>query len=50
MEKIKSHILVVDDDDRIRALLKEYLNENNFIVSTAENSEQAKKKTRLFKI
>ena len=44
MENNKLHILVVDDDDRIRALLKEYLNENNFIVSTAENSEQAKKK------
>ena len=44
MENSKLHILVVDDDDRIRALLKEYLNENNFIVSTAENSEEAKKK------
>ena len=43
MENNKLHILVVDDDDRIRALLKEYLNENNFIVSTAENSEEAKK-------
>ena len=42
MENNKLHILVVDDDDRIRALLKEYLNENNFIVSTAENSEKAK--------
>ena len=41
MENNKLHILVVDDDDRIRALLKEYLNENNFIVSTAENSEKA---------
>ena len=44
MENNKLHILVVDDDDRIRTLLKEYLNENNFIVSTAENSEEAKKK------
>ena len=44
MENNKLHILVVDDDDRIRALLKEYLNENNFIVSTAENSEKAKNK------
>ena len=44
MENNKLHILVIDDDDRIRALLKEYLNENNFIVSTAENSEEAKKK------
>ena len=49
MENSKLHILVVDDDDRIRALLKEYLNENNFIVSTAENSEEAKKKLDYFK-
>ena len=49
MENKKLHILVVDDDDRIRALLKEYLNENNFIVSTAENSEEAKKKLDYFK-
>ena len=49
MENNKLHILVVDDDDRIRALLKEYLNENNFIVSTAENSEEAKKKLDFFK-
>ncbi|MDC0937584.1 response regulator transcription factor [Pelagibacteraceae bacterium] len=40
----KLHILVVDDDDRIRDLLKDYLSENNYIVSTAENAEQAKKK------
>ena len=38
MENNKKHILVVDDDDRIRNLLKEYLNENNFIVTTSENS------------
>ena len=44
MENNKLHILVVDDDDRIRSLLKDYLNENKFIVSTAENSEEAKKK------
>ena len=44
MENNKLHILVVDDDDRIRVLLKEYLSGKNFIVSTAENSEEAKKK------
>ena len=49
MENNKLHILVVDDDDRIRALLKEYLNENNFIVSTAENAEVAKKKLETLK-
>ena len=41
MENKNKHILVVDDDDRIRNLLKEYLSDNNYIVSTAENSEQA---------
>jgi two-component system, OmpR family, phosphate regulon response regulator OmpR len=44
MENNKSHILVVDDDDRIRDLLKDYLTENNYIVSTAENAEEAKNK------
>jgi two-component system phosphate regulon response regulator OmpR len=37
------HILVVDDDDRIRGLVKEYLEENNFIVSTAIDAFDAKK-------
>jgi two-component system phosphate regulon response regulator OmpR len=49
MEKIKSHILVVDDDDRIRELVKEYLVENGFIVSVANNSEEAKIKISYFK-
>ena len=43
MEKNKIHILVVDDDDRIRSLLKEFLNKNNFAVSTAINAETTKK-------
>jgi len=42
MENNKNHILIVDDDDRIRSLLKDYLSENNYIISTAENAEQAK--------
>ena len=49
MENNKTHILVVDDDNRIRSLLKEYLNENNYIVSTSENSENAKVKLEQFK-
>ena len=49
MENSKTHILVVDDDNRIRNLLKEYLNENNYIVSTSEDSENAKMKLRQFK-
>ncbi len=44
MENNKNHILIVDDDDRIRNLLKDYLSENNYIVSTAENADQAKEK------
>ena len=49
MEKNKIHILVVDDDNRIRNLLKEYLSENNYIISTSENAENAKIKVSQFK-
>ncbi len=49
MENNKLHILVVDDDDRIRGLLKDFLSENNYIISTAENAEEAKKKLEYFK-
>ena len=49
MENNQTHILVVDDDNRIRDLLKEYLRENNFIVSTSENAENAKIKLSYFK-
>ena len=49
MEKIKYHILVVDDDDRIRELVKEYLNDNGFVVSTGNNAEEAKIKLDYFK-
>ena len=48
MESEKSHILVVDDDNKIRNLLKDYLSENNFIVTTAEDAEQAKLKLEYF--
>ena len=44
-----NHILVVDDDNRIRSLIKEYLGDNNFIVSTASNADEAKKKLGFFK-
>ena len=44
MKKFKAHILVVDDDDGIRDLVKQYLNENNYLVTTAFNAENAKKK------
>ena len=49
MENNKNHILIVDDDDRIRNLLKEYLSKNEYIVSTAENAESAKKKLEYLK-
>ena len=48
MENNKNHILIVDDDDRIRDL-KDYLSENSYIVSTAENADQAKEKLKYFK-
>ena len=48
MENNKNHILIVDDDNRIRDLLKDYLSNNNYIVSTAENAEQAKEKLKYF--
>ena len=49
MENNKHQILIVDDDDRIRNLLKDYLTENNYIVSTAENANQAKEKIEYLK-
>ena len=49
MENNNLHILVVDDDDRIRSLLKDYLSANSYFVSTAENSEEAKTKIKYFK-
>jgi len=41
MDNYIAHILVVDDDDGIRELVKRYLNENNYIVTTAANAEEA---------
>ena len=49
MENNKLHILIVDDDDRIRDLLKDYLINNNYIISTAENAEEAKEKLKYIK-
>ena len=49
MEKNKIHILVVDDDNRIRELIKEYLNEHHFIVSTAIDAHSAKIKMEQLK-
>ncbi|KRO60089.1 MAG: two-component system response regulator, partial [Pelagibacteraceae bacterium BACL5 MAG-120705-bin12] len=49
MNKFIAHILVVDDDDGIRLLVKKYLNENNFLVSTADNAENASAKIKVVK-
>ena len=49
MENNNLHILVVDDDDRIRSLLKDYLSTNSYFVSTAENADEAKTKIKYFK-
>ena len=49
MKKYKAHILVVDDDDRIRDLVKQYLNENNYLVTSAVSAEDAKKKVDIIK-
>ena len=48
MEENRFHILVVDDDDRIRSLIKEFLSEKGFLVSSAENAEKAKAKIEIF--
>ena len=49
MDNFIAHILVVDDDEGIRSLLKRYLNENNFLVTTADNAENATKKISFIK-
>tara|TARA_B100001142_G_scaffold318057_1_gene359728 strand:- start:2235 stop:2912 length:678 start_codon:yes stop_codon:yes gene_type:complete len=49
MNKFEAHILVVDDDDGIRSLVKQYLNDNNFLVSTANNAEEAQQKVQVIK-
>ncbi len=43
------HILIVDDDDRIRELVKEYLEENKFLVTTAKDASDAKEKLKIIK-
>ena len=49
MNKYEAHIMVVDDDDGIRNLVKKYLNENNFLVTTANNAEDAEEKVKVIK-
>ena len=49
MSEITYNLLVVDDDERIRNLLSQYLIKEGFIVSTASGAEEARKKTQLIK-
>ena len=49
MNDFIAHILVVDDDDGIRSLVKQYLNENNFLVTTSNSSENAEEKVLIIK-
>ena len=49
MDNFIIHILVVDDDEGIRSLVKKYLNENKFLVTTAQNAEDAQKKIEIIK-
>ena len=49
MDNFKAHILVVDDDDGIRSLVKKYLNENNYLVTSAQNGEDASNKIKIIK-
>ena len=49
MNNFIAHILVVDDDDGIRSLVKQYLNQNNFLVTTANSAEDEKEKIFVIK-
>ena len=49
MDNFNAHILVVDDDDGIRSLVKKYLNENNYLVTTAKSAEDASEKIDIIK-
>ena len=49
MNNFIAHILVVDDDDGIRSLVKQYLNENNFLVTTSNSAENAEEKISIIK-
>ena len=49
MDKFIAHILVVDDDEGIRSLVKKYLNENDFLVTTADSAENASEKIGIIK-
>ena len=49
MNDFLAHILVVDDDEGIRSLVKKYLNENKYIVNTANSAEDALDKIKIIR-
>ena len=49
MNDFIAHILVVDDDDGIRSLVKQYLNDNGFLVTTSHSAENAEEKILIIK-
>jgi len=49
MDNFLAHILVVDDDDGIRSLVKKFLNENDYLVTTADSAEDASEKIKIIK-
>ena len=49
MDNFQAHILVVDDDESIRSLVKKYLNERKYLVTTADNAENASEKISVIK-
>ena len=49
MDDFLAHILVVDDDEGIRSLVKKYLNENKYLITTADSAEDAFRKVRIIK-
>ena len=49
MDNFLAHILVVDDDEGIRSLVKKYLDENNYLITTAESAEDASEKIKIIK-
>ncbi len=49
MENIKAHILVVDDDKRLRSLLQRFLRDGGFYVSIAKDAEEARRQLKSYK-
>ena len=49
MDNFIAHILIVDDDEGIRSLVKKYLNEKNYLITTASDAEKAYEKIKIIK-